>query len=467
MAELSVICTNARILPRILSRVVQFFLILLLSFVSLAPVSADGEAYLIDIEGPIGPAVADHVTRGLDEANAVGAPLVIIRIDTPGGLVTSTRDIIKSILAQDRPIVGFVAPSGARAASAGAYILLACHVAVMAPGTNVGSATPVMMGGAPAGDAPKTEKSEHPDLTDKIINDAKAYMRTISQMRGRPGDVAEQFVSQASNVTAAEALEMGLIDLGASNVRDMLNKLEGRTVSIGEQDVKLVTGMLDVKTFERTWRDELLAFITNPNIAYLLLMAGIYGLIIEFSNPGFIVPGVVGGVCLILGLYALQLLPINYAGVALILLGLALMVTEAFVPAFGALGLGGIIAFIIGSIMLIDSDLPELQISPVLIGTVSLATAAIFVFVLTFAVKAWRRPAVSGNAAILGGTARVVKWQQGGGTVLAHGEVWSAEGDLDAAEGDIVKVTKIDGLKLTIARREEGKNTSLEKEHDD
>ncbi|WP_286829415.1 MULTISPECIES: NfeD family protein [Kordiimonas] len=427
-------------------------LLLGLFFLSL-PLRA-GDALVIEIDGPIGPAMADHVQRGMEEAAKRDADVIIIRIDTPGGLVSSTREIIKTILASDRPVVGYVAPSGARAASAGAYILLACHVAVMAPGTNVGSATPVMMGGAPgsppAGDG--TEGAEdHPDMMDKVLNDARAYMRSLAEMRGRPAGPAEKFVSEADNLTASEALERGVIDLVATDMRDMMRKIDGREIKVAEAPLVLATDHLTVETLERTWREEFLAFITNPNIAYLLLMVGIYGLIIEFSNPGLAAPGIAGGVCLIIGLYALQLLPVNYAGLALMALGLALMVAEAFVPTFGALGIGGVASFVIGSIMLIDSDLPEFRLSPVLIGTVSLLTAGLFLFVLTFAVRAWRRPAVSGNDALVGEMAEVLSWRGGTGTVRAHGEVWSARGPENAAPGDKLTVHAIKGLTLDLS----------------
>lgn len=451
MANLGVICSKVPLLLRLMCRVAALFLVF--SFTtSLPAASAEGDAYLIEISGPIGPGIADHVARGFKEAAAANAPLVILRIDTPGGLVSSTRDIIKTILAQRRPVVGFVAPSGSRAASAGAYILLACNVAVMAPGTNVGSATPVMMGGAPGSPTPPSEKSEYPDLTDKIINDAKAYMRAIAEMRGRPSEVAETFVSEALNFTATEAKENGLIDLTASNLRDMLKQLDGHSIQSDGQSEILKTDLMDVVVFERTWRDDLLVFITNPNIAYLLLMVGIYGLIFEFSNPGMMAPGIIGGICLVLGLYALQMLPINFAGLALIGIGVALMVAEAFIPSFGVLGLGGIVSFLFGSVMLIDSDVPELQISPVLIGTVSLTTAGLFLFVLTFAVRAWRRPAVSGNAAMLHSSARILSWKQGQGTVQVHGEVWSAVGDFNGKLGEKVEIAAIDGLTLTVVR---------------
>jgi len=427
------------------------------------PAQEADSALLIEIDGPIGPAVEDHVARGFEQANDAAAPLVILRIDTPGGLANSTRGIVKTIFASPRPVACYVSPSGARAASAGAYILLACHVAVMAPGTNVGSATPILIGGMPRSAEPETEKSEHPDLIDKVINDSKAYMRSLAEMRGRPGGAAEKFVSEALNYTAREAKELGLIDMIAVNIRDMLGQLNGRTVSVDGQQTEFDTDLLGVTLFERTWRDELLSFITNPNTAYLLLMAGIYGLFIEATNPGLLAPGILGGVCLILGLYALQMLPVNYAGVALIGLGLALMTAETFVPAFGVLGIGGIISFLLGSVMLIDSDLPEFSISPILIGTVSATTAGLFLFVLSFAVRAWRQPMVSGNAAMLGSTARILRWQGGAGAINTHGEVWSAVGMDDAKPGDNVKVVKIEGLTVTVSPLE----NSDKKEKDD
>lgn len=420
-------------------------------------------ALSISIKGPIGPAVEDHIARGFDKANAEGTQLIILDIDTPGGLATSTRGIIKTILASKRPVACYVSPPGARAASAGAYILLACHIAVMAPGTNVGSATPIMIGGGtPGGTEPETNQSEHPDLTDKVINDSKAHMRSIAEMRGRPGEAAEKFVSEALNFTANEALEKGLIDMIAVDVDDMLTKLNGKTIAMGDQQIELDTKLLSVDLFEQTWRDQFLAFITNPNIAYLLLVAGIYGLVIEGSNPGLMVPGILGAVCLILGLYALQMLPVNYAGFALIGLGIVLMISEAFIPAFGILGIGGIISFLLGSIMLIDSDVPEFSISPILIGTVAVTTAGLFLFVISFAVRAWRRPAVSGNAAMLGTTARVLEWQDKTGKVNTHGEVWSAIGPPNTQPGDAVKIDAIKGLKVIVSKLNENDNKEAE-----
>ena len=410
-------------------------------------------ALLVDINGPIGPAVESYTVRAFDEARLRQAAVVVLRIDTPGGLDTSTRGIIRAILSSERPVIGFVAPSSARAASAGAYILVACHVAAMAAGTNVGSATPITLGGLPPGQpSPLDEdKPDHPTLEDKLINDARAYMRALARMRGRPADVAERFVSEAMNLTASEALEQGLIDVTADSLRTLLTKIDGFEVSIDGEPIVLQTALLDVERFELTWRDRFLAFITNPNIAYLLLMVGIYGLIIEASNPGLIVPGIAGATALILGLYALQLLPVNFAGLALVVLGLSLMVAEAFVPAFGALGIGGIVCLFLGSIMLFDMDVPGFRLSPVLAGTVSLVTGGLFLIVLSLAVRAWRRPAASGVEALVGRSGRVIRWDNGRGDVLAHGEVWAAVGTTELETGADVVIEKVDGLTLHVA----------------
>ena len=410
------------------------------------------DGVLVDIKGPIGPAVESFVVRAFDEAKAQQAPFILLRIDTPGGLVSSTRGIINAILASERPVFGYVAPTGARAASAGAYILLATHVAVMAPVTTVGSATPVSLGGgfpsAPSKDDENGDKT--PTMEDKILNDAKAYMRSLAATRGRSVEAAERFVSEAANVTADEALEQGLIDLKAKSVRTLLNQIDGRTLTMNGETLRFETAEADVQTFEPTWRDRLLALLSNPNIAYLLLMVGVYGLIIEGSNPGLIIPGVLGAMALFLALYALQVLPVNYAGLALIALGIALMVTEAFVPAFGAMGIGGIVCFVLGSIMLIDTDIPEFELSPVLIGTVALINGALFLIVLSFAARAWRRAPVSGIEAMTGLTGKVVEWRDGRGRVLAHGEVWSAVGPERIEPESAVEIESVDGLILHV-----------------
>ncbi len=376
----------------------------------------------------------------------------MLRIDTPGGLVSSTRGIVSAILESDRPIIGYVAPTGARAASAGAFILMATHVAVMAPVTTIGSATPVSLGDGFPSPQPKGDDNGKttPTVEDKILNDAKSYMRSLAATRGRSVDAAERFVSEASNVTADEALEQGLIDLQAGSVRSLLNQIDGRRLEIGGESIRLETAEVDVQAFEPTWRDQLLALISNPNIAYLLLMVGIYGLIIEGSNPGLIIPGVIGATALFLGLYALQILPVNYTGLALIVLGIGLMVAEAFLPAFGALGIGGVICFVLGSIMLIDTDIPEFELSPVLIGAVALVNGGLFLIVLSFAARAWRKAPVSGIESMTGLNGKVVEWSGGRGRVLAHGEIWSAVGPERIEPDSAVKIERVDGLTLHV-----------------
>ena len=413
------------------------------------------EGLLVDIKGPIGPAVESFVLRAFEEAKVRQAPFMLLRVDTPGGLVSSTRGIVSAILASERPVIGYVAPSGARAASAGAYILLATHVAAMAPVTTIGSATPVSLGGgfpSPEGNDDE-DGNKAPTMEDKVLNDAKAYMRSLAAMRGRSVDAAERFVSEAANLTVDEALEQGLIDLRTHSVRSLLNQIDGRTVAIDGQSILLETAETDVQAFEPTWRDRLLAVISNPNIAYLLLMVGIYGLIIEGSNPGLIIPGVLGATALFLALYALQVLPVNYAGLALLALGIALMVTEAFVLAFGALGIGGIVCFVLGSIMLIDTDIPEFELSPVLIGTVALVNGGLFLIVLSFAARAWRKAPVSGIEAMTGLTGKVVEWRNGRGRVLAHGEIWSAVGPEMIEPDSTVDIERVEGLTLHVRPR--------------
>ena len=413
------------------------------------------DGLLVDIKGTIGPAVESFVIRAFEQAKVRQAPFILLRVDTPGGLVSSTRGIVSAILASDRPVIGYVAPTGARAASAGAYILLATHVAAMAPVTTIGSATPVSLGGGFPSPQPKDDESgeKAPTIEDKVLNDAKAYMRSLAATRGRSVEAAERFVSEAANVTGDEALEQGLIDLQANSVRSLLNQVDGRSLTVDGRTIRLETAEVDVQSFEPTWRDRILALISNPNIAYLLLMVGVYGLIIEGSNPGLIIPGVIGATALFLALYALQILPVNYAGLALIALGIALMVTEAFVPAFGAFGIGGIACFVLGSIMLIDTDIPEFELSPVLIGTVALINGGLFLIVLSFAARAWRKAPVSGIEAMTGLTGKVVEWRNGRGRVLAHGEIWSAVGPKMIEPDSAVEIEQVDGLTLHVRPR--------------
>lgn len=415
-----------------------------------------GDVLLVELEGPIGPAASDFVARGLETARDMNAKLVILRVDTPGGLDTSTRDIIRDILASPVPVVGYVAPSGARAASAGTYILYACHVAAMAPGTNVGAATPIQIGvGFPnpptSGDKDEDKETPaHPTLADKAISDSIAYIRSLAQMRGRSVEWAEEAVREAASISAVDALADGVIEILASDIGDLLDQIDGRTVETAFGRQRLATRDLAVRPLEPDWRTRLLAIITNPNVAYILMLIGVYGLIFELYSPGGIIPGVVGVISLSLALYALNILPVNYAGLALLLLGIALMIAEAFVPSFGALGLGGAAAFVIGSIMLLDIDAPGFRISPVLIGSVAVVSSALFVFVMMMMLRARQRHVVTGIEELLQSRGEVIEWRGRQGRVRIHGEIWQARAEASLAAGTLVDVTGIDGLSLLV-----------------
>ena len=434
-------------------------------------------AVLLEIKGPIGPATSDYIGRGLEKARAQGAQVVILRMDTPGGLDTSMREIIQDILTSPLPVIVYVAPGGARAASAGTYILYASTVAAMAPGTNLGAATPVQIGGAPppapgkesgedkgrkengknGDDSGKTESkpTPHPTMTDKVLNDAVAYIRSLAQMRGRNAEWAEKAVTEAASLGAEDALKAGVIDLMAGDLKELLEKADGRKVTVLNQEIELHTAGAAIVAMEPDWRTELLAAITNPNLAYILLLIGVYGLIFEFTNPGFIAPGVIGTICLFLGLFALHLLPVNYAGAGLILLGLAFMVAEAFVPAFGALGIGGVVAFVVGSVMLLDTDIPGYGVSWQVIAAIGGTTSTFFAVVLVLAVKARRRPVVSGTEELVGSYGHVADWADRKGLVRVQGELWQASAAQTLEPGARVRIAAIDGLALTVLPADE------------
>jgi len=462
-----------------MNRFILYSLLTIFLSLLLLPASAKtvgGKAWVLDIKGAIGPATADYIKRGLEEARYDGVALIILRMDTPGGLDIAMREIVQAIIASPIPVVTYVAPSGARAASAGTYILYASHVAAMAPGTNLGAATPVAIGGIggmpsePTSskeddketEANKPAQSTQDTMAHKMVNDAEAYLRSLAQMHGRNPKWAADAVRESASLSAQDALEKGVIDLMAANIPELLTKINAREVKVLGNEHRIITTGLQVKTLKPDWRLKLLTVITNPNVAYILMLLGIYGLFFELYHPGSILPGVIGGISLLLALFAFQVLPINYAGMALILLGIAFMVSETFVPSFGALGIGGLIAFVIGSVILIDTDSSDYTISIPLIGGFAVISFVFFVWTVGMLVKIRERPVVSGTEEMIGQIGQCLSNNQGQLRVYVHSEAWNAQAQADIAPGQRVRVTGIDGLTLKVEHFEESQNNGNE-----
>ncbi|MFD1555112.1 nodulation protein NfeD [Paraburkholderia silviterrae] len=486
-----------------------------------APSGAQRAVVVMTVNGAIGPASADFIVRTLAHAAQQHAQLAILQLDTPGGLDTSMRQIIKAILASPVPVATFVAPSGARAASAGTYIAYASHIAAMAPGTNLGAASPVQLGigggggaptpaatpgaapgaapgaipgatpgaipGAPPGAAPTAAPEAKPDdnastEARKVMHDAAAYIRGLAQLRGRNAVWAERAVREAVSLSASEALDQHVIDLIALDPADLARKLDGHEVTTAAGTVRLATANAPLVYVAPDWRNRFLSIVADPNVALILLTIGIYGLFFEFANPGFVLPGVAGGICLLIGLFAMQLLPINYAGLGLVMLGLACLVAEAFLPTFGVLGFGGIVAFAVGALMLINTDVPGYGIPVPLIAGLALGGAAFVAAVSTVALRARRRPVVTGSEAMVGSIGQVIDdglkperpsaaaalAQPPGaasqaasasalasGWALVHGERWRVACAVPLAAGSRVRVTAREGLLLSVAPLEE------------
>jgi membrane-bound serine protease (ClpP class) len=443
--------------------------------VSAAPV------IVLRLHDAIGPASADYLVRGIKKAGEAGAPLVVVELDTPGGLDTSMRQVIQEILAAPVPVAIYVSPQGARAASAGTYILYASHVAAMAPATTLGAATPVAIGlpgsdrrppgkdgeappvsgkpGQPASSPPLQSPGDA--MTAKQVHDAAAFIRGLAQLRGRNADWAERAVREAVSLTAGEALREKVVDVIAKDVPDLLAQIDGRTVRVQGRDVKLATRDAAQEIRLPDWRHQLLSVITQPSVALILMMIGIYGLFLEFAAPGHGVSGVTGAICLLLGLFALQLLPVNYAALALILLGMGLLVAEAFAPSFGFLGAGGVIAFVAGGILLFDEEVAGFGVPLPLILGLAVASAAVVLLGGGLALRGYRRPVVSGRETLLGASGEVLEAAEGEVWAQVVGERWKVASSEPLVSGQRIRVTGVHGLTLEV-RPDTEKNSRQE-----
>ncbi len=423
---------------RIINLVLLFASII---FYSILPLNASQDHILkLSIKGTINPVVNDYVNKGIKKAADEGAVCVIIQMDTPGGLDTAMRGIIQSILNSPVPVVVYVSPSGARAASAGVLITMAGHIAAMAPGTNIGAAHPVGLGGG------KMDET----MLRKVENDAAAYAKTLAEQKGRNVEWAVSAVRESASVSAQKALELKVIDLMAGNVPELIEKIEGREVKTVEGTQILTVKGLPVKELNMGWRDRFLDTLCNPNIAYLLLMGGILGLFFELSHPGVIFPGVFGGICLLLAFFSLQTLSVNYAGILLILLAIILFIAEIKVTSYGILTLGGIIAMTLGSMMLFES--PGITVSLSIILPVVITTAGFFLFALSFALKAQMKKPTTGKEGLIGMQGKVVSAINPEGKIFVHGEYWNAESEEDLEVGASIEVVDASEMLLKVKR---------------
>ncbi|MGI9291119.1 MAG: NfeD family protein [Gammaproteobacteria bacterium] len=462
-----------------LARLSLILITLLTPLLALAEESPEpGRVLHLQIDAAIGPATADYILQGIEMAGEADYAAVVLEMDTPGGLDSAMRDIIKGILASPVPVITWVSPGGSRAASAGTYILYASHVAAMTPASNLGAATPVTIGG-PSPTPPQPPRPDNPTAEDKteeagetaessedtadepadmpadamkakMVNDAVAYIKGLAELRGRNSEWAEQAVRKAVSLTASEALEQNVIDIVAADMDDLLTQAHGRLVDVDGEQIETATAGAETELLEPDWRTQLLTIITDPSVAYMLMLAGIYGLLLEGYNPGALVPGIVGAICLLLALFAFQVLPVNYAGLALMLLGVMLMIAEGFAPSFGVLGIGGLAAFVFGSIILMDSDVPGFGVSISLIGGTATAGGLAMLGLVYMLMKARNRPVVSGVEKLIGDTAEALEDFSGSGAVILEGERWNATSQVAVSKGQRLRVTAIEGLVVQV-----------------
>lgn len=430
-----------------------FFLIT--SLFMIPPAMSATKIAVIDIEGPIGPAASNHVERSFSDIRTQDIDLIVLRLDTPGGLVTSMRSVIKEILASPVPVIGFVAPSGARAASAGTYILYATHLAAMAPGTNLGAATPIRLSDPGAGSDPDAEsgdgdKSDTPTIEDKIVNDAVAYIKSLADLRGRNADWAERAVREAASLPAGDALKLGVIDLVANDLPQLLAKLDGRDIVINDQTITLDMTDREIIELQPSLHTRFLAVITDPTVAYLLLLIAISGILIEVAMPGLFLPGMIGLTSLLVALYTFQLLPVSLVGLGIIVLGLVLMIVELTLPSFGLIGFSGIVAFALGSIFLIDTGVPGYGVSKSLVGMLSVVTSSLLMMFLIWLRRLHSMPVLTGPEDMLNSVATVISWEDDAGRVRLRGTSWAARSDTALSRGQKVRVTAIDGLTVDV-----------------